>query len=352
MADPVTKKIDTLADLSGIAAANDKMVVIDASDTNAVTKTKLVAMNQLYISLPAQVAASVVENATIADDAVQTTKIKDYNVTFEKLERPTVGPVVLGRAAATATNPIAEIRPPAASNTVLTATETTVGFGKITTSHFDNMSARTVLGNATNASAPVTAIAANTDGYVLRRSGDTIGFGKVKAAGIDSMTSAQLKAIVSDETGSGALVFGTSPTIGTATLNSPTLVTPELGTPASGTLTNCTGLKHVVYMQLFLPDEAIVGSTTARTQFFVPYYLAGGVVKQLGIGVVASSTGKTVGVALGSTYGSVSGVTSTETADTLSYTLPSALTKIPITVSCTTGDPAPKGLDFWFVVLK
>lgn len=45
-------------------------------------------------------------------------------------------------------------------------------------------------------------------------------------------TSAQLAGVISDETGTGALVFA----------NSPTLVTPALGTPASGTLTNCTGL--------------------------------------------------------------------------------------------------------------
>lgn len=45
-------------------------------------------------------------------------------------------------------------------------------------------------------------------------------------------TSSQLAGVISDETGSGALVFATSPT----------LVTPTLGTPASGTLTNCTGL--------------------------------------------------------------------------------------------------------------
>lgn len=45
-------------------------------------------------------------------------------------------------------------------------------------------------------------------------------------------TSLQLKTAVTDETGSGALVFATSPT----------LVTPLLGTPTSGTLTNCTGL--------------------------------------------------------------------------------------------------------------
>jgi hypothetical protein len=45
-------------------------------------------------------------------------------------------------------------------------------------------------------------------------------------------TSLQLKGVISDETGSGALVFATSPT----------LVTPALGTPASGVLTSCTGL--------------------------------------------------------------------------------------------------------------
>lgn len=45
-------------------------------------------------------------------------------------------------------------------------------------------------------------------------------------------TSAQLAGVISDETGSGALVFA----------NTPTFVTPLLGTPTSGTLTNCTGL--------------------------------------------------------------------------------------------------------------
>lgn len=44
-------------------------------------------------------------------------------------------------------------------------------------------------------------------------------------------TSANLAAALTNETGSGALVFGTSPTF----------TTPLLGTPASGTLTNCTG---------------------------------------------------------------------------------------------------------------
>ena len=41
-----------------------------------------------------------------------------------------------------------------------------------------------------------------------------------------------LATVISDETGTGSLVFATSPT----------LVTPILGTPTSGTLTSCTGL--------------------------------------------------------------------------------------------------------------
>jgi hypothetical protein len=53
-----------------------------------------------------------------------------------------------------------------------------------------------------------------------------------KLSDFAATTSLELKNTISDETGSGALVFATSPT----------LVTPALGTPASGVLTNVTGL--------------------------------------------------------------------------------------------------------------
>ena len=58
------------------------------------------------------------------------------------------------------------------------------------------------------------------------------GLGTGIATFLGTPSSANLKAAVTDETGSGALVFATSPT----------LVTPIIGTPTSGTLTNCTGL--------------------------------------------------------------------------------------------------------------
>jgi len=53
-----------------------------------------------------------------------------------------------------------------------------------------------------------------------------------KLSALAATTSAELAGVISNETGSGALVFATSPT----------LVTPILGTPQSGTLTSCTGL--------------------------------------------------------------------------------------------------------------
>ena len=81
----------------------------------------------------------------------------------------------------------------------------------------------------------------------------------VYAAGIQAFlatpTSANLRAAMTDETGTGLLVFNTSPTfitpvlgtvtsgnISACTSTSMVMVTPILGTPTSGTLSNCTGL--------------------------------------------------------------------------------------------------------------
>lgn len=79
-------------------------------------------------------------------------------------------------------------------------------------------------------------------GYVLQADGDDTCSWVALGGGGDALTSnplsqfaattsAQLAGVISDETGSGSLVFATSPT----------LVTPALGTPSSGTLSSCTG---------------------------------------------------------------------------------------------------------------
>jgi hypothetical protein len=75
------------------------------------------------------------------------------------------------------------------------------------------------------------------------------------AAWLTNPTSANLLAAMTDETGTGLLVFNTSPTFVTPVLGTVTsgnisactstsmaMVTPIIGTPTSGTLSNCTGL--------------------------------------------------------------------------------------------------------------
>src|SRR5688572_17319383 len=77
---------------------------------------------------------------------------------------------------------------------------------------------------------PSAAVLTNATGLPI--STGVSGLGGGVATFLATPTSANLAAAVTNETGSGALVFATSPT----------LVAPALGTPASGALTNCTAV--------------------------------------------------------------------------------------------------------------
>jgi len=79
------------------------------------------------------------------------------------------------------------------------------------------------LNQSTNGNAATVTTNANLTGHIT-----SVG----NAAVLGSFTSAQLATALTDETGSGANVFATSPT----------LVTPALGTPSSGNLENCTSI--------------------------------------------------------------------------------------------------------------
>jgi hypothetical protein len=71
-------------------------------------------------------------------------------------------------------------------------------------------------------------------------------------------SSANLRSALTDETGTGALVFA----------NSPTLVTPALGTPASGVVTNLTGTASINI-------NGTVGATTPTTGAFTDVTTSG-----------------------------------------------------------------------------
>tara|TARA_R110000822_G_scaffold117225_1_gene249326 strand:+ start:229 stop:966 length:738 start_codon:yes stop_codon:yes gene_type:complete len=103
-------------------------------------------------------------------------------------------------------------------------------------------------------------------------------------------TSLELKTAISDETGSGSLVFATSPTF----------VTPVLGTPSSGTLTNCTGLPlagilpeaKTEMIAIALGDEATVLATASTTVPVVTYHMPYGfTLTDVKVGLTVAGTG-------------------------------------------------------------
>lgn len=114
--------------------------------------------------------------------------------------------------------------------------------GGVPPSSIAAQAANTVLANVTGSSASPTAFAMPSCSAAGNALNYTSGTGWTCATGLGltsgtlaqfaATTSAQLASVISNETGSGLLVFGTSPS----------LTTPNLGTPSAATLTNATGL--------------------------------------------------------------------------------------------------------------
>jgi hypothetical protein len=149
--------------------------------------------------------------ATIANDAVTYAKIQNVTATDRLLGRSTAG-----------SGDVEEI--------------TCTAAGRALIDDADNTAQRTTLGLGSFATVTPTGTPNGTKFLRDDNSWQSIPGGGDALVGnplsqFASTTSSQLLGVISDETGTGSLVFATSPT----------LVTPVLGTPSSGNLASCTG---------------------------------------------------------------------------------------------------------------
>jgi len=216
--------------LSGTTLSRDTILDNSAGNTSAITLSS--GTHTVFCGYPAGKSV-VTESPTLVTPALGTPSALVATNATGTAASLTAGTATLATLATsvtvTANNGTNETVYPlfvdGATGTQGTETDTGLTYnpdsGLLTSTLFAGALTGNVTGNASGSSGSCTGNSATVTNGVYTSNNLSV---------MAATTSAQLAGVISDETGSGALVFATSPT----------LVTPVLGTPASGTLTNCT----------------------------------------------------------------------------------------------------------------
>lgn len=211
-------------------------------------------------------------------------------------------------------NPIQLLNPAgstAGQAIVSTGPSTAPAWAPVTATALAAQAANTVVANVTAASASPTAVAlpsCSTANSALKYTtstgfscGTTYALTSGTLAQFAATTSAQLAGIVSDETGSGALVFGTSPTLTTPTISTPTIAngtmsgtsitnSPISGNAGSFTTLGATGALSGAGFTNYFASPPAIGSTAANTGAFTTLSASGLISPSSTVGIKGTAT--------------------------------------------------------------
>lgn len=197
---PTATKLATSRNINGVAFDGSADITITSANANALTIGT-------GLSGTSYNGSSAV---TIAIDSTVATLTGTQTLTNKTLTSPTMTTPTLGVASATTINKVT-ITAPATGSTL------TIADGKTLTAN------NTLTFTGTDASS------------VAFGAGGTVAYTSNKLSAFAATTSAELLGVISDETGSGSLVFGTSPTISAPTISGHPTIEGVTSTGATGT---------------------------------------------------------------------------------------------------------------------